>query len=66
MSEKRLQDNTMRDKELESALKLQEIVQERIQDYHKRRKESWYPSKKRGKLYKYARYLEKMIEESKA
>lgn len=51
--------------EILSALKLQELIKEKIEEYESDRKQSWFPSKKRGMLYKKANRLRNLLEKSK-
>jgi len=49
---------------IKSALKLQELVKERITEMDAKRKEAYYPSKKRGVLYKRIKVLQSLVTES--
>ena len=49
---------------IESALRLQNLVNDRIKQYDEERKQAWYPSKKRGMLYKKKKYLQTLVDQS--
>ena len=51
--------------EINECLKLRELVEEEIKYFEKQRKQAFYPSKKRGMLYKKIKWRQSLLDQSK-